>query len=193
MIDRNKPIDRNEPPTRPDGTPEENPELIYGQNPDHVRPDWDEYFLQVMDTVAQRANCDRGRAAAVIVLNKRIVATGYVGAPAGLPTCDEVGHLIKIAYDETGGQKKHCVRTTHAEANAIAQAAKHGTAINGATIYIRMTPCLDCTKLLINAGIKRIVCRKRYHADHFSIEMLAQAGIELVVMSQEQLTYDHMN
>ncbi len=187
-------IDRNKTPTvRPDGTAEENPELIYGQNPDHQRPDWDEYFLQVMDTVAQRANCDRGRAASIIVKNKRIVATGYVGAPAGLPTCDEVGHLIKVAYDERGGQHKHCVRTTHAEANAIAQAAKHGTAIDGATIYIRMTPCLDCTKLLINAGITRIVCRKRYHADHDSMEMLEQAGIELMVMSQEQLTYDHMS
>jgi dCMP deaminase len=186
-------IERNHPPkVRPDGTPERNPELLYGQNPDHKRPDWDEYFLEVMDTVAQRANCDRGRAASIIVKNKRIVATGYVGAPAGLPTCDEVGHLIKVAYDERGGQHKHCVRTTHAEANAIAQAAKHGTAIDGATIYIRMTPCLDCTKLLINAGITRIVCRKRYHADHDSMEMLQQAGIDLEVMSQEQLTYDQM-
>ena len=191
MIDRSQAPD-GQAPLRPDGSPEPDPELVYGQNPDHQRPDWDEYFLQVMDTVAQRANCDRGRAASIIVKNKRIIATGYVGAPAGLPTCDEVGHLIKVAYDERGGQHKHCVRTTHAEANAIAQAAKHGTAIDGATIYIRMTPCLDCTKLLINAGIRRIVCRKRYHADHDSIAMLEQAGVELVVMSQEQLTYDHM-
>lgn len=175
----------------PDGI---NPDdLIYGQNPQHKRPGWQEYFLQVMDTVATRANCDRGRAAAIIVKDKRIVATGYVGAPAGLPTCDEVGHLIKIAYDERGGQHKHCVRTTHAEANAIAQAAKHGTAIDGGTIYIRMTPCLDCTKLLINAGIKHVVCRKRYHADHDSVKMLADAGVKLDVLSQEQETYDHMN
>jgi dCMP deaminase len=165
--------------------------LPYGQNPEHVRPDWRDYFLMVMDTVAQRANCDRGRAAAVIVKDKRIVATGYVGAPAGLETCDEVGHLMKVAYDERGGQRKHCVRTTHAEANAIAQAAKHGTSIDGATIYIRMTPCLDCTKLLINAGIKRVVCRKRYHADHDSVAILAKAGVELEVLSDEALTYDH--
>jgi len=167
--------------------------LTYGQNPDHKRPDWQEYFLKIMDTVAERANCDRGRAAALIVRNNRVIATGYVGAPAGLPTCDEVGHLIKVAYDERGGQRKHCVRTTHAEMNAIAQAAKHGTPIDGAEIYIKMTPCLDCTKLLINAGIVRVVCRKRYHADHDSVQMLADAGVELVVLSDEQETYDHMS
>ena len=168
-------------------------DLVYGQNPGHHRPDWEEYFLKVMDTVAERANCDRGRAASVIVKDKRILATGYVGAPAGLPTCDEVGHLIKVAYDERGGQKKHCVRTTHAEANAIAQAARHGIRIDGATIYIRMTPCLDCTKLLINAGIKRVVCRRRYHADHDSVKFLAEAGIELVVLIEETETYDQMS
>lgn len=167
-------------------------ERVYGQNPAHERPSWRDYFLKVMDTVAERANCDRGRAAAVIVRDKRIVATGYVGAPAGLPTCDEVGHLIKVAYDERGGQHKHCVRTTHAEANAIAQAAKHGTSIDGASIYIRMTPCLDCTKLLINAGIRHVVCRRRYHADHDSVRILEEAGVELEVLSEETEAYDQM-
>ena len=168
-------------------------DAAYGQNPSHERPDWQEYFLQVMDTVATRANCDRGRAAAVIVKDKRIVATGYVGAPTGLPTCDEVGHLIKTAYDERGGQHKHCVRTTHAEANAIAQAAKHGTSIDGAEIYIRMTPCLDCTKLLVNAGIVHVICRRRYHADHDSVEILEQAGVQLTVLSNEEEAYDEMS
>ncbi len=167
-------------------------EPVYGKNPDHVRPGWQEYFLKIMDTVATRANCDRGRAAAVIVVGKRLVATGYVGAPAGLPTCDEVGHLMKVSYDERGGQHKHCVRTTHAEMNAIAQAARHGTPIEGATIYTSMTPCLDCTKLLINAGIKHVVCRKRYHADHDSVAMLKEAGVDLVVLSNEAETYDQM-
>ena len=167
--------------------------LVYGQNPGHERPSWRDYFLKVMDTVAERANCDRGRAAAVIVKDKRIVATGYVGAPAGLPTCDEVGHLIKIAYDERGGQHKHCVRTTHAEANAIAQAAKHGTSIDGAEIYIRMTPCLDCAKLLINAGIRHVICRRRYHADHDSVRILEEAGVVLEVLSDEHEEYDHMS
>ena len=166
-------------------------DLVYGQNPDHRRPDWDEYFLEIMDTVAKRANCDRGRAAAVIVKDRRILATGYVGAPAGLPTCDDVGHLIKVSYDERGGQHKHCVRTTHAEANAIAQAARHGTSIDGGTIYARMVPCLDCTKLLINAGIKRVVCQKRYHADHDSLRFLRDAGVVLDVLSDELEEYEH--
>ncbi len=176
----------------PSGEPGTSEELAYGQNPDHVRPDWQDYFLKVMDTVAERANCDRGRAAAIIVKDKRIIATGYVGAPAGLQSCDEIGHLIKVAFDERGGQKKHCVRTTHAEMNAIAQAARHGTSIDGATIYIKMTPCLDCTKLLINAGITTVVCRKRYHADHDSVRILKAAGVDLQVLSEEQETYANM-
>jgi dCMP deaminase len=168
-------------------------QAAYGKNPSHQRPDWQEYFLRVMDTVATRANCDRGRAAAVIVQDNRIIATGYVGAPSGLPTCDEVGHLITTAYDERGGQHKHCVRTTHAEANAVAQAAKYGTPIDGAEIYIRMTPCLDCTKLLVNAGIKHVICRRRYHADHDSVEILEQAGVRLTVLSDEEESYEQMS
>lgn len=163
------------------------------QNPvPYKRPDWQEYFLKVMDTVSLRANCDRGRSAAIIVQDKRIIATGYVGAPAGLQTCDELGHLIKSVYDERGGEHKHCIRTTHAEMNAIAQAAKYGTPINGATIYTRMTPCFDCAKLLINAGIKKVVCHKRYHADHDSVAALAAAGVELIVINNEQETYPDM-
>ena len=165
-------------------------ELLYGQNPDHHRPDWDDYFMEIMETVAKRANCDRGRAAAVIVKGRRILATGYVGAPAGLPTCDEVGHLIKVVYDERGGEHKHCVRTTHAEANAIAQAARHGTSIDGGALFTRMAPCLDCTKLLINAGIKRVVAEKRYHADHDCVKMLKEAKVELDVKSNEVEEYD---
>jgi len=166
-------------------------ELVYGQNPDHHRPDWDDYFMEIMETVAKRANCDRGRSAALIVKGRRIIATGYVGAPAGLPTCDEVGHLIKVSYDERGGEHKHCIRTTHAETNAIAQAARHGSSIDGGTIFCRMTPCLDCTKLLINAGIKRVVCQKRYHADHDSLRFLEDAGVELVVQTDEHQEYAH--
>lgn len=165
-------------------------ECIYGQNPAHRRPAWDDYFIEIMNTVAKRANCDRGRSGAVLVKGKQIIATGYVGAPAGLPTCDEVGHLIKVAYDERGGQHEHCVRTTHAEANAIAQAAKHGVATDGATIYCRMEPCLDCAKLLVNAGIKRIVCEKRYHAAHDSREMLKKAGVQLEVLKNEEMSYE---
>jgi len=165
---------------------------IYGKHPDHKRPDWDKYFLEIMHTVAKRGSCDRGRSGAVLVKDKQIIATGYVGAPAGLPTCDEVGHLIKVVYDERGGQHKHCVRTTHAEMNAIAQAARRGVSCEGGTIYCQMEPCLDCTKLLINAGIKRVVCEKRYHAAHDSREFLEKAGVELVVMHDEEEQYENM-
>lgn len=155
----------------------------------HQRPSWDEYFMEIVRATAKRANCDRGRTAAVIVKDKHIVATGYVGAPAGLPTCDEAGHLMKTVYDERGGQKQHCIRTTHAEANAIAQAAKFGTPIEGATIYMLMTPCFDCTKLMVNAGIKRIVADKRYHADHDSMAVLETAGIRVDVLNDEVMKY----
>jgi len=142
-----------------------------------MRPDWDDYFMEIVEIIGRRGNCDRGRSGAIIVVDRRIVATGYVGAPAGLPICDDVGHLMKTSFDERGGSHEHCVRTTHAEMNAIAQAAKHGTAIDGGTIYCKMVPCLDCTKLLINCGIKRVVALKRYHADHDSIAMLEAAGV----------------
>lgn len=159
----------------------------------HVRPNWDEYFMEIVHTVAKRGNCDRGRTAALIVKDRHIIATGYVGAPAGLPTCDEVGHLMKTSYDERGGQKQNCVRTTHAEANALAQAAKFGTAVEGATIYCFMEPCLDCVKLMINAGIRRVLAERRYHAGHDSRAMLADAGVKLEVLNEETVKYTNQN
>lgn len=156
-----------------------------------TRPTWDEYFTEMVLTVGKRGNCDRGRSGAVIVVDRHIVATGYVGAPVGCATCDEVGHLMKTVYDERGGEHQHCVRTTHAEANAIAQAAKRGSPIEGGTVYCKMTPCLDCTKLLINAGIKRVIALKRYHADHDSLRTLAEAGVELVVIEDAVEQYEN--
>jgi dCMP deaminase len=156
----------------------------------HSRPDWDEYFMGISREVATRATCDRGRNGCVIVKDKRIVATGYVGAPAGLKHCDEEGHLMKEVYDKSGQVTKHCVRTTHAEQNAIAQAAKFGVSVDGGTLYTKMEPCLDCAKLLINAGIKRIVANKRYHAGELSRQFLKEAGVELVVLTDEVEKYD---
>jgi len=145
----------------------------------YVRPSWDDYFLEIMETVSKRATCDRGRAACVIVKNKQILATGYVGAPAGLPHCDEVGHLLKTVVNKDGTKSEHCMRSVHAEQNAICQAAKLGVPIEGATIYIRMTPCRACAMLLINCGIKRVYCERKYHAGKESEEMLKKVGIEL--------------
>jgi len=156
-----------------------------------TRPSWDEYFMQIVDAVAKRATCDRGRSGAIIVKDKQILSTGYVGAPSGLPHCDDVGHLLMKHIDEDGKESMHCVRTTHAEQNAIVQAAKHGVAINGATLYCTMEPCLACAKMIINAGIKRVVCKKRYHAGKLTREFFKQAGVKLEVLQDEVMKYDN--
>ncbi|RLE42841.1 cell division protein DedD [Candidatus Woesearchaeota archaeon] len=141
------------------------------------RPDWDEYFLGIVQEVAKRATCDRGRSACVVVKDKRILTTGYVGSPAGLPHCDDVGHQFKRVTHEDGTVSNHCVRTVHAEQNAICQAAKFGISLDGATMYCTMEPCYTCAKMIINAGIKRVVCLHRYHAGKDTEEVLKQAGV----------------
>lgn len=145
----------------------------------HIRPTWDEYFMEISRAVGTRATCDRGRSGCVIARDKQILVTGYVGSPKGLPHCDEVGHQMKTTTHEDGHQTQHCVRTTHAEQNAIAQAAKLGISIDGSILYCKMTPCAVCAKMIVNTGITRIVCEKRYHAGGESEEMFRQVGIEL--------------
>ena len=154
------------------------------------RPDWDRYFLDLSEAVSKRATCDRGRAGCVIVKDKRIMTTGYVGAPAGLPHCDEEGHDLRKALNENGTFTNHCVRTLHAEQNAIIQAAKFGIPLDGSTLYCKMTPCRTCAMMIINSGIKRVVCEQHYHADKDSIEMFNLAGIELVVMNNTVMKYE---
>ena len=129
----------------------------------YVRPSWDEYFMEICRTVAKRATCDRGRSGCVIARDNQILVTGYVGSPTGLPHCDEAGHLLKKMIHDNGEITQHCVRTVHAEQNAICQAAKRGIALEGATVYCKMTPCRTCAMLIINCGIKRVVCEKHYH------------------------------
>jgi dCMP deaminase len=133
------------------------------------RPDWDDYFMDIAFAVAERSTCDRAHVGAVLVRDRRILTTGYNGAPAGLPHCDEVGHLIVDG---------HCVRALHAEQNAIIQAALHGISIQGATAYVTHQPCLTCAKMLINAGIRRVVYAGNY-PDDFSRQFLHDAGVEL--------------
>lgn len=158
-------------------------------NEKHIRPSWDEYFMQIANTVATRATCDRGRAGCVVVRDRQILVTGYVGSPRGLPHCDDVGHYMKKVIHEDGHVSQHCVRTIHAEQNAITQAARHGIALKDSTIYVRMTPCRTCAMLIINVGIKRVVCEKKYHAGQESEEMFRQAGVELEYFSEEILKY----
>lgn len=145
--------------------------------------------MDLTDEIAKRATCDRGRCGCVITKDKRIIATGYVGSPPGLPHCDDVGHLMKKVVDEDGTIRQHCVRTTHAEQNAICQAAKYGISLDGATLYCKMEPCRVCAMLLISAGIRRVVARRRYHAAQETREMFAAAGIELMVLEDSVEAY----
>ncbi|MSU75723.1 MAG: cell division protein DedD [Candidatus Magasanikbacteria bacterium] len=154
------------------------------------RPSWDEYFMEITRAVAKRATCDRGRSGSVIARDKQILVTGYVGAPKGLPHCDEVGHQMKTVTHEDGKSTQHCLRTTHAEQNAIAQAAKLGVAIAGGTVYCKMTPCPTCAKMIINAGITRVVCEKRYHAGSESEELFRQVGLALDFFDEGVENYD---
>ncbi|HDQ46425.1 MAG TPA: cell division protein DedD [bacterium] len=156
----------------------------------HQRPSWDDYFLEVADIVATRATCDRGRSGCVIVRDKRILVTGYVGSPAGLAHCDEVGHQMKKVVHEDGSVTQHCVRTVHAEQNAITQAARTGVSIEGATLYCRMTPCRVCAMLIINCGIRRVVCERKYHAGGESEILFREAGVELTYKYDEVQAYD---
>ncbi len=145
----------------------------------YIRPTRDEYFMEVARTVAKRATCDRGRSGCVIAKNKQILCTGYVGSPPGLPHCDEIGHQFKQMTHEDGSVTNHCVRTVHAEQNALCQAAKLGVALDGATLYCKMTPCRTCAMLIISSGIRKVIADKRYHAGGESEEMFRQVGIEL--------------
>ncbi|MDG6923425.1 MAG: cytidine/deoxycytidylate deaminase family protein [Nitrososphaerota archaeon] len=157
-----------------------------------VRPSWDEYFIELTRTVASRSTCDRGRSGSVIVKEKHILTTGYVGSPPGMPHCDEAGHLLRKVIDEDGQVRQHCMRTIHAEQNAIIQAAKFGTSLQGATLYCKMEPCRSCAMSVVAAGIKKVVCEKRYHAAEDSREIFSRCGVDLVVLNNELEKYDDM-
>lgn len=158
---------------------------------EYRRPTWDEYFMEVCNAIAKRATCDRGRSGCVIAKDNQILATGYVGAPSGLPHCDEVGHQFKKLIHEDGAVTQHCVRTVHAEQNAICQAARRGAAIQGATVYCRMTPCRTCAMMIINCGIVRVVCERRYHDGAESEEMFRMAGVVLEYVFDEVQKYSN--
>lgn len=157
---------------------------------EYLRPSWDDYFMEVANTIAKRATCDRGRSGCVIARDRQLLVTGYVGSPTGLAHCDEVGHQFKKVVHEDESVTQHCVRTVHAEQNAICQAAKLGVALGGATLYCRMTPCRVCAMLIINCGISRVVCEKKYHAGAESEAMFAQVGISIEYKIDEVLSYD---
>ena len=141
-----------------------------------MRPDWDSYFMKIAFAVSERSTCDRAYVGCVLVLDKRILTTGFNGSPAGQPHCDEVGHLLVDS---------HCVRTIHAETNAIIQAALHGVSTRGCTCYVTHFPCINCTKALINAGIVRLVYSVAYRIDENAKAFLDMANVEICQLDFE--------
>ena len=141
----------------------------------HQRVEWNEYFMNIADQVATRSTCGRKHVGAVIVRDKTILSTGYNGSLRGAPHCDEAGHDM---------ENDHCVRTVHAEANAVAQAAKHGIRIDQSEIYVTASPCLTCFKLVANAGVT-IVYYKEFYRDERITEYAKQAGVTLIYMGKQ--------
>jgi dCMP deaminase len=156
------------------------------------RPSWDEYFMKMTEMAGSRGTCDRGRSGCVITKDKRIISTGYVGSPIDTMHCDEAGHEMHTVTHPDGSQSRHCIRTTHAEQNAICQAARVGIALEGATLYCKMTPCYTCAKMIINSGIKRVVCENDYHAGKRSKEIFAESGVQFKLLNPEMVTYADM-
>ena len=141
------------------------------------RPSWPEYFMAITKMVAMRSTCLRRKVGAVLVKDKRILATGYNGAPAGLQHCERVG-CLRERLEIPQGERHELCRGTHSEQNAIIQAATFGVSIKEATLYSTHFPCVLCTKMIINAGIIRVVYLQGY-ADDLSQEMIQEAGIEV--------------
>ncbi len=143
-----------------------------------ARPTWDQYFIDITHLVATRSTCLRRQVGALLVKDRNILATGYNGTPSGIRHCEETGCLREQLKVPSGERHELC-RGLHAEQNAIIQAARHGVNIDGSTLYCTTMPCIICTKMLINAGIRRIVYAEGY-SDALAQEMVAEAGIEIV-------------
>ncbi len=146
-----------------------------------TRPAWDHYFIIIADAVSLRMSCDRARIGAVLTKDNRILATGYGGAPSGLPSCDEVGHELV----EVNGRQS-CVRTVHAEKNAMLYAARYGIAMNGSTLYTTASPCRDCALAAIQAGVVRVVYAATYIGGRGSgLDLLRHNDVEICHVSLE--------
>ena len=147
------------------------------------RPSWDEYFMRIAREVATRATCLRRRIGAVLVLNKRLLCTGYNGPPSGLPHCEEVG-CLRDQMNIPSGERHELCRGLHAEMNAFLQASRYGIRIEGATLYCTHHPCILCSKMLINAGVVRVVISDDY-PDELSKQMLAAAGVTVDLVASQ--------
>lgn len=147
------------------------------------RPSWDSYFMQMAQVVASRSTCLRRQVGAVLVKEKQILSTGYNGSPTGLQHCNEIG-CLRQSLGVPSGERHEICRAVHAEQNALVQAAKHGVAIDGADLYTTHQPCVLCTKLLINAGIKRVVYVHSY-PDELSVKMAKEAGLNWLKIGED--------
>ncbi|WP_125703413.1 deoxycytidylate deaminase [Lacticaseibacillus daqingensis] len=136
-----------------------------------TRESWDHYFIKLATTIAERSTCERATVGAVLVMAHRIIATGYNGSIAGDPHCDEAGHLMRDG---------HCIRTLHAEMNAILQCAENGVSTRNATVYVTFFPCLNCTKALIQAGVTSVYYAHDYHNDPYAVDLLASHGVTVI-------------
>jgi len=145
------------------------------------RPSWDEYFMGIAKLTAERSTCLRRKVGAVIVIDKHIVATGYNGAPRGIEHCSERGGCLREEMGIPSGERHELCRALHAEQNAIIQAATFGHSIEGATIYITHQPCIICAKMIINAGIKKVIVSEGY-PDDFASDILEEAGLRVVML-----------
>jgi dCMP deaminase len=152
--------------------------------PADSRPSWDQYFMDIADLVSRRATCLRRAVGAVIVLEKRILATGYNGAPSGLKHCRETG-CLRENLDIPSGERHEICRGLHGEQNAIIQAAVHGVKIEGGTLYSTHQPCSVCARMIINARVARLVFRGDY-PDDLAMELLTESGIEMCRFTEDE-------
>ncbi len=147
------------------------------QSTQNKRPDWDEYFMKIAELISERSTCLRRKVGAVLVKDKRILATGYNGAPTGLSHCEEVG-CIREKLKIPSGERHELCRGLHAEQNAILQAAYHGVSIKGSKLYITCHPCSVCAKMIINAGIEEIIIKEGY-PDKMAEDILKEGKIKV--------------
>ncbi|NLB24094.1 MAG: cytidine deaminase [Clostridiales bacterium] len=147
------------------------------------RPSWDEYFMQMAELAATRSTCLRRNVGAAIVKDRHVIATGYNGAPRQIMHCGERGGCLREKLNVPSGERHELCMGLHAEQNAIIQAATQGYSIEGGTIYVTHQPCVICSKMIINAGIRRIVVKEGY-PDQLAVDILAEAGLKIVLLGE---------
>ena len=165
-----------------------------------ARPTWDEYYMSVVGAIALRATCDRGKSGALIVRDNRIISSGYVGSPKGQDHCDDVGHKMITVVTAPGCIKKwsdfeteytrisaHCIRTVHAEMNAICNAALHGASTVGSVMYCTMVPCYICAKSIVQCGIIRVLAKYRYQDMDETVDLFKDCGVELEIINNKEI------